>query len=171
MGYNYSTSGWVNKNDKDVTYTNSYEGEGGLHQVYVGAGWSPLKGLSVGANIGYIWGSIDRTVQNNYSNSYYKSLYRTYGTRVNNYKIDLGVQYTQKLSKKDEVTLGVTYSPGHNLHADADMSIISSNAQTSTSDTLAFSIKNAYELPTMYGAGLMWKSQQPVEDWCRLNGI
>ena len=36
------------------------------------------------------------------------------------------------------------------------MSIISSNAQTSTSDTLAFSIKNAYELPTMYGAGLMW---------------
>ena len=127
-----------------------------MHQVYVGAGWSPLKGLSVGANIGYIWGSIDRTVQNYYSNSYYKSLYRTYGTRVNNYKIDLGVQYTQKLSKKDEVTLGVTYSPGHNLHADADMSIISSNAQTSTSDTLAFSIKNAYELPTMYGAGLMW---------------
>ena len=156
VGYNYSTSGWVNKNDKDVIYTNSYEGEGGLHQVYVGAGWSPLKGLSVGANIGYIWGSINRTVQNNYSNSYYKSLYRTYGTRVNNYKIDLGVQYTQKLSKKDEVTLGVTYSPGHNLHADADMSIISSNAQTSTSDTLAFSIKNAYELPTMYGAGLMW---------------
>lgn len=156
VGYNYSTSGWVNKNDKDVTYTNSYEGEGGLHQVYVGAGWSPLKGLSVGANIGYIWGSINRTVQNNYSNSYYKSLYRTYGTRVNNYKIDLGVQYSQKLSKKDEVTLGVTYSPGHNLHADADMSIISSNAQTSTSDTLAFSIKNAYELPTMYGAGLMW---------------
>ena len=23
VGYNYSTSGWVNKNDKDVTYTNS----------------------------------------------------------------------------------------------------------------------------------------------------
>ncbi len=44
--------------------------KGGLHQVYVGAGWSPVKGLSVGANVGYLWGSIDRTVQNHDSNSY-----------------------------------------------------------------------------------------------------
>ena len=156
VGYDYSTSGYVNKEDKDVTYSNSYSGEGGLHQVYLGAGWSPVKGLAVGANIGYLWGSINKTVQNAYSNSYYKSLYRTYGTSVHNYKLDLGIQYTQKISKKDELTLGLTYTPGHNLHADADMSIISSNAQTSTSDTLAFSINNAYELPTMIGAGLMW---------------
>ncbi len=121
-----------------------------------GAGWSPVKGLSVGANIGYIWGVINKTVQNYYSNSYYKSLYRTYGTQCKQLQAGFGCSVYPEVIQERWVTVGVTYTPGHNLDADADMSIISSNAQTSTSDTLAFSIDNAYELPTMYGAGLMW---------------
>ncbi len=156
VGYNYATSGWVSSTDKDVSYSNTYNGEGGLHQVYLGAGWSPVAGLSLGANISYLWGDITRTVSNSYSNSYYKSLTRTYCMQVKNYKLDLGVQYTHKLSKKDEMTLGLTYTPGHNLHSSADMSIVSNNAQTNTSDTIPFSIKNAYKLPDMFGAGLMW---------------
>lgn len=156
VGYDYSTSGWVNADDKDVTYTNSYSGDGGLHQVFVGAGWAPFSGFSVGANLSYLWGSIDRTVQNSYSNSYYKTLSRIYGTSVKNYKLDFGLQYTHKISKKDELTLGLTYTPGHNLHADANMNMVSYNAQSGTSDTLSFSINNAYKLPDMYGAGLMW---------------
>lgn len=36
------------------------------------------------------------------------------------------------------------------------MNIISSNAQTNTSDTIPFSIGKAHSLPTMYGVGLMW---------------
>jgi len=156
VGYNYSSSGWVNQDDKDVTYTNSYSGDGGLHQVYLGAGWAPFKGFSIGANLSYLWGSIDRTVQNAYSNSYYKTLSRIYGTSVKNYKLDLGLQYTYKVSKKDELTLGLTYTMGHNLHADADMNMVSYNAQSGTADTLSFSIANAYKLPDMYGAGLMW---------------
>ena len=156
VGYDYSTSGWVNTDDKDVTYTNSYSGDGGLHQVFVGAGWAPFKGFSVGANLSYLWGSIDRTVQNAYSNSYYKTLSRIYGTSVKNYKLDFGLQYTHKISKKDDLTLGLTYTPGHDLHADADMNMVSYNAQSGTSDTLSFSINNAYKLPDMYGVGLMW---------------
>ena len=156
VGYDYSASGWVNTDDKDVTYTNSYSGDGGLHQVFVGAGWAPFKGFSVGANLSYLWGSIDRTVQNAYSNSYYKTLSRIYGTSVKNYKLDFGLQYTHKISKKDDLTLGLTYTPGHDLHADADMNMVSYNAQSGTSDTLSFSINNAYKLPDMYGVGLMW---------------
>ena len=156
IGYNYTSTGWVNKNSTDVTYTNTYNGEGGFHQAYVGAGWSPVKGLSIGANFSYLWGNYTKYISNSYSNAYYKSLTRTYSTQVNSYKVDLGVQYTKQITKKDWVTLGVTYSPGHNLGSSADMNIISTNAQTSTTDTLAFSIAKAYELPDMFGAGLMW---------------
>ena len=155
IGYDYSSSDWVN-NDKDAYYTNTFHGEGGLHQAYVGAGWSPIAGLSVGANISYVWGSYTKYITNSYSNSYYKTLTRTYNTQVNSYKIDLGVQYTYQIDKKNAVTAGVTFSPGHNLGASADMNIISNNTQTNTSDTIPFSIGKAYKLPTMIGVGLMW---------------
>ena len=155
IGYDYSSSDWVN-NDKDAYYTNTFHGEGGLHQAYVGAGWSPIAGLSVGANISYVWGSYTKYITNSYSNSYYKTLTRTYNTQVNSYKVDLGVQYTYQIDKKNAVTAGVTFSPGHNLGASADMNIISNNTQTNTSDTIPFSIGKAYKLPTMIGVGLMW---------------
>ena len=163
VGYNYSTSGYVNSSDRDVTYSNTYNGEGGLHQAYVGAGWSPISGLAVGANISYVWGSIDRYVSNSYSNSYYKTLTRTYYTRVSSYKLDFGVQYTHQVSKKDWMTVGVTYSPAHNLGASADMSLVSTQSQTSTTDTTTFSIDKAYKLPNMYGVGLMWNHDNQLK--------
>ena len=158
VGYDYASSGWVN-NDKDSYYTNTYHGEGGLHQVYVGAGYSPFKGFAVGANFSYVWGSYSRYVTNSYSNSYYKTLTRTYNAQINSYKIDLGVQYTYQIDKKNAVTAGLTFSPGHNLGASADMDIISNNSQTSTADTASYSIDKAYKLPNMYGVGLMWNHE------------
>ena len=156
IGYDYSSSDWVNASDKDVYYTNTFHGEGGLHQVYVGAGWEPIKGLSVGANVSYLWGDYTKYVTNSYSNAYYKTLTRTYNSQINSYRLDFGAQYTQQVAKKDWVTVGATFTPGHNLGGSADMNIISSNAQTNTSDTIPFSIGKAYSLPTMYGVGLMW---------------
>lgn len=163
VGYNYASSGYVNSADKDVTYSNTYNGEGGLHQVYVGAGWSPISGLAIGANVSYVWGSIDRYVSNSYSNAYFKTLTRTYYTRVSNYKLDFGVQYTRKIAKNDWMTVGATFSPGHNLGASADMDLISSNAQDNTTDTTAFSIDKAYKLPNMYGVGLMWNHDNQLK--------
>lgn len=160
IGYDYSSSGWVNPNTKEDSYSNTYHGEGGLHQAYIGAGWQPIQGLSVGVNFSYLWGDYTKYISNSYSNSYYKTLTRTYTSSVNSYKIDLGVQYTHQVAKKDWLTVGLTYSPGHNLGASADMNIISTNAQTSTSDTIPFSIAKAYNLPTMIGAGLMWNHNQ-----------
>ena len=157
VGYNYYQSKPKDQpSDMDFDYTNTYSGDGGLHQAYIGAGWEPVKGLSVGANFSYLWGSIDRSVSNSYSNSYYKTLTRYYSMQVNSYKVDFGVQYTRQFSKKDWATVGVTFSPGHGLGASADMDIISNDTQNGVTDTTAYSIDKAYKLPTMIGAGVMW---------------
>ena len=156
IGYNYTSTGKVGNTFDDVTYTNTYNGDGGLHQVYLGAGWQPVKGLSIGANVSYVWGDYSKYAANSYSNSNYNTLTRTYSAQVNSYKVDLGVQYTAKLAKKDWLTVGLTFSPGHNLGASADMNVISNNSQTNTADTASFSIDKALKLPNMYGAGLMW---------------
>ena len=163
VGYSYSSQDWVNSATKDAYYTNTYSGEGGLHQVYVGAAWSPFKGFSFGANVSYLWGSYSKSVTSTYSNSYYKSLIRTYSSQINSYKLDFGVQYTHRLGKKDWMTVGVTYTPGHNLGADAEMKIVSANSQTSTADTIPFSIAKAHQIPTMLGAGLMWNHNSQLK--------
>ena len=132
VGYSYSnnqTLGDITDEDK-VVYTNTYSGSGGFHQVYFGMGWEPFKGLSIGANISYLWGSYDRTVSNSYSDNYINTLSKYYTASVNSYKLDVGLQYTAKLSKKDRLTLGLVYSPGHKLGADPECMVISTNSQT-----------------------------------------
>lgn len=156
VGYSYSGTGKVGSNFSDVTYTNTYSGDGGLHQVYLGAGWQPLKGLAIGANVSYVWGKYNKYAANSYSNSSYTTLTRSYFTQVNSYKLDFGVQYTAKVSNKDHVTVGLTFSPGHNLGATADMTMVTNNTQNGTNDTTSFSIDKAFEIPNMYGVGVMW---------------
>src|SRR5574344_1918136 len=157
IGYSYSSTGYLNSGSSSATtYTNTYSGTGGIHQVYVGAGWEPLKGLSLGFNIGYLWGNYDKSVINSYSNAYINTLSKYYTATVNNYKLDLGLQYTAKLNKKDQLTLGLTYGFGHKLSADPRCQIISTNSQTSVSDTTSISIANGLEIPSTYGVGLMY---------------
>ena len=83
-----------------------------MHQVYLGAGWEPFKGFSFGANISYLWGTLNRYTTNSYSDSYVNTISRNYTAEIKNYKLDFGAQYTHAITKKDELTLGLTYSLG-----------------------------------------------------------
>ncbi len=152
----YSFGSMPKSANSSVSYQNTYYGEGGFRQVYIGAGWKPFRGLAIGVNAGYLWGDYDRSVINSYSDSYVNTLAKYYTVSVSNYKLDFGVQYTQRLSSKDELTLGLTYSLGHKLNADPECMVVSKNAQTGVADTTVYSVKNGLELPSVYGVGLMW---------------
>ena len=51
VGYNFSNTQNVNAfpstSSVNATYSNAYNGSGGLHLVYLGAGWEPFKGFSL----------------------------------------------------------------------------------------------------------------------------
>ena len=51
VGYNYSVSQNLDATGS-LSALNTYSGTGGLHLVYLGAGWEPVKGFSIGANVG-----------------------------------------------------------------------------------------------------------------------
>lgn len=160
VGYNYSNTAHVNTSTSPesptATYQNVYSGSRGLHQVYVGLGAEPLRNLSLGFNASYIWGGYTREVVNSYSDSYVNTLQRVYTADVRSYKLDFGVQYTQPIGKKDELTLGLTYGLGHSLNADAELSVISNNSQYAVADTASFKISDALDLPHTFGAGLVY---------------
>lgn len=155
IGYSYGTSGFLD-DAKLNTYTNTYTGSGGLHQVYLGAGWQLFKGFSLGANVSYLWGDYERSVVNSYSESSVKTLSKYYTATVSSYKLDFGLQYALALDKKNTVTLGVTYSPGHKLSATPTCDFISTNSSTAVSDTTHFAVGKGLAIPTTFGVGLSW---------------
>ncbi len=162
IGYNYSISGYLN-GDKSTTFTNTYNGSGGMHQIYLGAGWEFVKGLSIGANVSYIWGDIDRSVVNSYSDGYINTLSKYYTVTISSYRIDFGLQYTLPLNKKNSLTLGLTYGLGHKLNSDPSCMVISTNTTTAVADTTSFTVNNGLEIPTSFGAGLTWNNNNKLK--------
>lgn len=160
VGYDYSNSAYINGSlspeSPTATYNNKYSGSQGLHQVYLGVGAEPLRNLSVGVNASYLWGGYTKYVTNTYSDAYVNTLQRTYTAEVRSYKLDFGLQYTQPLSAKDQVTLGLTYSLGHSLNADPELSVIKNNSQLAVADTTRFRISNALDLPHTFGVGAVY---------------
>lgn len=153
IGYKYSSSSYLE--DVQTTVATTHQGEGGLHQLYIGAGFRPFKPISFGFNVSYLWGGIDRTVSTS-SSSAINSLTKAYQADVNNYTLDFGVQYDIRFGKQDMLTLGATYGFGHKLNADAECMIVSTNSTITKADTTKTVINNALELPHTFGAGFTY---------------
>ena len=166
VGYSYATKKAIS-GDNSTKVTNSYSGNGGIHQVYVGVGWQPLKGLSVGVNGSYIYGEYTKQIVNSYSDSYANTLTKIYSAEVRSYKVDFGLQYIAQLSKKDQLTLGLTYGLGHKIGGSPTMQIISNNTSSGVADTTLYPKDGQgnlkLEIPTTYGAGLMYDHNHAVK--------
>ncbi len=155
VGYNYSKTTFLDHTNGSLTET--YAGEGGLRQVFLGAGWRVLKPLSVGVNVGYLWGDIDRSVTTS-STTYINSLARQYAFSVSSYKLDFGVQWQQKLDRHNVLTLGATVGIGHKLGSDPVCQIVN----VSNADTTKFQISNGLSLPMTYAVGASWNHRDKL---------
>ncbi len=153
IGYSYSSS--TQLSEVNTTVPVKYEGNGGVHQLFIGAGWNVIKPLSIGFNIAYLWGEYERTVTS--TNTLINVLSRQYSASVNSWKLDLGLQYDQPISKTDFITLGATFTPGHNLKSDPECKVVSRNTSIGKSDTTSYIINNVLDIPTTWGVGLAYR--------------
>ena len=158
VGYNMSNTKTVSNSEDQYGNTTSqlmsYTGEGGLQQVFVGLGYKVFDNLSIGANFSYLYGEISHTSSLTFSNSNAYSSVLADKLEISDYKLDLGLQYTQRFGKKHTVNLGAVYSFGHDLNGTGynfkeTYLSGSSYPMTQTVDT----IKNAFSLPTTLGIG------------------
>lgn len=158
VGYEYSSSAYLPEAKERSTVT--YSGDGGFNKLFVGIGGRIAKPLSVGVNVSYLWGHYYRGVTSVMSTN--ASLYKLYEAEAHNFAVDFGLQYDQKLSKNDKLTLGLTYGFGHKLNADAHCSVISSNSLTGKADSTKFTAANALAIPHTFGAGLAYTHGQSL---------
>lgn len=157
----YSSIGYTLSRTRSVsggslTQTESYTGNGGLHDVYVGLGWNVLKPLSIGANVGFLWGDLTHIGLMGFSETSATATRLGYDAHVRTYKADFGLQYEQRVNRKNTLTLGVTYGLGHEINSDASYyrNTVSSGTVV-TGDTLV--APRAFQMPHSFGAGLVWK--------------
>ena len=140
-----------------ITSPASFSGDGGLHEAFIGAGWEPLKGLSIGANVGLLWGNINHSVatafsQNGATTTTDGSISTYYTASLLTWKGDVGIQYQALLNNTNRLTIGATVGIGHPIHRDASY-ISATNG--GTADTLT--VAKAFELPMTYSGGIAWE--------------
>ncbi|MCD7938568.1 MAG: hypothetical protein LUG98_17045 [Tannerellaceae bacterium] len=171
VGYDYGSV-----TSDDVTYVNQYSGKGGLNDLYAGVSieiWK--KRLSVGANVGYLFGNIthDNRLTVYPSQSISERLERKIDVR--DIKMDFGIQYTHPLSKTENVTVGAAFSPSRKLNTEA----YTTTYQFVTGSTTDYLISSdtvktkGYDIPNSYGIGVSYNKQDKLllaadflyEDW------
>ena len=152
VGYSYSSTRYIA--EAQSTMLTSYSGDGGLQKLFIGLG-ARVGNLSAGFNVGYLWGGYTHNIALT-SSTAVNSLSKKYASDISSYVLDFGLQYSLRLSKKDQVTVGATYGLGHKLNADATCDIINSNSTISKADTTHWVIGDALELPHTFGAGLAY---------------
>ena len=159
VGYSMNKTNTIANSEDEYGNTtsqiSSYNGDGGLQQVFLGLGYNVFDNLSVGANISYLYGDITHMVSTAFSNSNaFTSLWNE-KISIKDYKLDLGVQYTQRFKPKHAVTIGAVYTFGKNLNSDGYRYIEKHNGNMLETQSVD-SVSNACALPQTIGVGFTY---------------
>ena len=153
IGYSYSSK--ERFDDVQTTITTTHDGNGGMSQLYLGAGWRIIKPLSIGFNFSYLWGDYLMNITTS-SSSDINTLSKQYQATMSSFKLDIGAQAEFPVGKNDQLVLGATFTPGHKFKGEPTCLIIHRNTAINKSDTTSYSAGSDMELATMWTVGLAY---------------
>lgn len=110
VGYDFSsveTNSDIIGNTGNVTY-DSY-GTGSIYQIFASAGATFWKRFSVGAEVLFLFGNIDKVTNMNFADNSYRSLNSGNDLTVRGVTGKFGLQYEQKLASNVSMVFGATY--------------------------------------------------------------
>ena len=142
-----------------------HSGEGDITDVKLSVGWAPVRQLSVGVAVRYLWGAIERNYATNVSNvitgsGNYATTMGVDSFVVNNFKFQFGLQWNIFHTEKRLMTLGATYDLGGKLNP-RKLSYVYTDNQYHSSVPGGFPVKNHPEVldlrvPHQIGVGLFY---------------
>lgn len=132
------------------SYTKTYKGEGGINQVYWANSVDLFKGLSVGVNMSYLWGTIQQAEKGDLSiiDSYYEIENKN---QIHNFYIDYGLQYTYT-TENWKYSFGAIYGSETKLSTSRESYIYTSDATSEIEETTKDD--KPFYIPEKYGLGL-----------------
>ena len=160
MGYDFSsieTNPEIIGNTGNITY-DSY-GSGSVYQAFFGAGVTFWKRLSLGADMIYYFGNLDKITNMDYSDASYRSLNSGSELTVRGLTGKFGLQYEQKLGGDVSMVIGATYKLGTNMKGYSTNYRYAN--QSSVTDTLKYNVdtlaKTGVRFADEIGVGIAFK--------------
>lgn len=139
VGYDFSS---IEKNPEIIGNTGniSYDsyGKGSVYQAFVGAGVTFWKKLSVGAEMIYYFGNIDKVTNMDYSDVSYRSINGGNELMLRGTTGKFGLQYEQKIAGNVSMVAGATYKLGTDMKGFATEYRYAN--QSSVTDTLRYNV-------------------------------
>ncbi len=135
----------------DVQYFRS--GQGGINQLFAGAGLTLFDRLSLGADAIFYLGTIKRSTSTYFNtNENQRTATRTWKAVPRGFSAKLGLQYEQPLGNNLSLTVGATYKLGSTLKGDySDMAYATGGNYTDTTINNSYTVK--YSIPQEIAAG------------------
>lgn len=147
----------------------SYVGEGSTSKAYFGTAISPFKGLSLGANLNYIFGRLSKNSNIIFADPTVFSTTKTESTRLRDFTLTYGLQYDLMLKKDKYLTLGVVFEKQSNFSVmyqalEYKTITIESIRYTDKIDsTFQTEAKNIIKMPSTIGLGLSYNHINKLE--------
>ncbi len=179
-GYSFGQS-----KSSGVVYDEIFRGDGGLSQVYAGLAYAPIKYISLGANVNYLFGSYTYSsvsMPRSSSGSTIGEERKSYSIRDFNY--DFGAQFTLPLDRESSITLGAVFTPKMTTKSDlylTEMMYTSdpytnqgiSPSEVLRDDTLS---NKSFQLPNTLGLGVTFSNKNflvgvdgTLQQWSGIN--
>ena len=152
------------------TYTR-YFGSGTISKAFIGLAVKPLINFSIGANLNYTFGLLERNAIINFLEDYdYYLVQQRRSQRISDFSFDFGAQATIPFGEKQKIIIGavIENNPKYNGFS-SDLTIMNiSYGSTGKQDTLNPKIeteekKGFIEYPLSYGIGISYVKDDVLE--------
>ncbi len=137
-----------------------YSGSGGINRLYWGNAFRLFKNLSIGLNVSYLFGSMNRQAMVLFPDSAAAMNFKEdYYVTMNDLAFNFGAQYRARLKNDLFLTVGAVFNPSLSMAAKTDALaqtfLISTDGVEVPHDTLATAIgfKGRIVIPMMIGGG------------------
>ena len=166
----YSDVGYNVANIEDYPTTGTiirlYSGSGGISRLYWGNSVRFFNKLSIGVNVSYLFGSMDREAMVLFPDSVNSMNFKeSFAVTMNDLNFSFGAQYRTKISNDISLTLGAVFAPKLNMAAKADILattfLLSPTGVESPRDTLvnAEGDRGKIVIPMMAGGGFSFEKK------------
>lgn len=158
VGYSLISDVTIDGRENANLMRQTFTGKGSLQSFYLGLGARVAGGLYLGANVKYHFGRLTHTVHLQPSAQVLSQDFQSYSIRLDNWGMDLGAQYKFNLptKQKDQVTIGITYSPQIKLTPELTSFVNRNYGSTNKPDISSDTLRFASAMPHKIGFGVAW---------------
>lgn len=154
VGYQFALN---SEGSNGVKSTQEFIGKGGVNRFNFTQAFIPFENLYLGVNASYMFGEIENSKRVYLGQIASMNYFEDEILTVKDVFFDLGLQYTAKLSKNNQLTLGAIFNTKSSIRTDRELikKTVSSNGGQNiiSGDT----VKTSFDYPMTWGVGLAYQ--------------